>query len=1071
MGRKEGEKSIYEVLIRTEEALAGRLRTVWDIAEKSILGAQTSDTRSLHVKAVERNLSRLIPDRWKGKKVNALELFVLAASSYLHDNGKIDPLTGDHGTTGAENIMKDPNFYGLTEKQAELIAPIIWVHTNRNQIYEIDEIRHLGHYEVHLRDLAALFCLADTLDCESERVLKGAKEGLPKTRFRRQISGWFLDDKDEDCIRLEATPKSLLDLECLWEGLEYIRNREIGPVSNQLKLAGYPSKIKLKIISDHLGKAKPITKVRDLPRLDFYTEHEENLFRGRQEEIEQLLANVHHQERVSLLSGKSGVGKTSLIRAGLFPILKKIEWKCIHTRLSSQEPVTRIVKDLWGELLSIDEPTPKGFVKALVQVAHRHHGTKILIVLDQFEEVTRVPIETLEDLQLGIRQVMARRFPDLRILISYQTESHDQVMHFLKSVSESVWQLPVLSLLPLTKEGARESLETLFASVQIGVDPGQLPDGRSVMNVILDDINAQGHGFYPPFLQIVAATLTDVARQRESLVTLELYKELGGAANIIGTFLLDQLNRFSSRKMHDLAENILGALVGEDAFIRQKSFEELQHETKIDVSVLRSTLEELEEKRLVRPLAGNKYEIIHSYLAQLVYQQLGEEKRETKRLRELLLLKSRGFASTHDFLSMTDLARLYCIRDRITPDKQEAKLLVHCCLAGIGPGWFWLRNYSAEGCLTFITEALSHPYERLRKNATEMIAALKGKEALPELERMLQDPRSSVRETAVWAIANLGISEALPELMEMLFDKSWAVREATIRALGKLQAREALSKIEKLLHDNYWQVRRATVEVLVQLGEIDKLEEWVKHPHWQIRAPAVKCLSELEGQKSLSWLRDMLSDPDWAVKTEVIRALSKLKDETSLEKIQQMADPKNEKDWRVREAAAEALVMLDEQHALQRVDRMLNDPDPYKRRIAVRLMAKLEGRNAVPRIAKRLKDRWWIVRIAAVKALTELDGEENLEKFFTLLKGENEKVRKALAQAIGKLGSDQFAMKLAKEIASLRFGEWGSAANDALVRIDRRLYCPFKMQLETLFGSTAEYTQAFRQPPDTILTP
>lgn len=1055
MGRKEGKESIYDALMRTkEDALASRLRTVWDIAEKSILGAQTSDNGhgagSLHVKTVEQNLSRLIPDEWKGSKVNPTELFILSASSYLHDNGKIDPDTGDHGTTGAEDIVKNWQFYGLTEMQAGLIAKIIWVHTNRDRIYEVDEIRHLGRDEVHLRDLAALFCLADTLDCEYERVLKSAKEGLPKTRFRRQVSAWFLDDRDDNCIRLEAVPKSLADWECLWESLNYIRDHEIVPISNQLKLAGYPSEIKLKTIKDSLGKEKPITKVGELPGLDFYTEYDESLFKGRQEEIEQLWANVLSENQVSLLSGKSGVGKTSLICAGLFQKLKRIEWQVVRCRLSSKEPVSQIVADLWRGLLSSDEAPPKGFIKALEQVAQRHQSTTTLIVLDQFEEVVRAPVETLKDFQLGILQVMARRFPNLRLLISYQTEVHDEVMCFLKSISQYVGHLPTYSLLALSREGAREALDTLFTSVQIGVDPRPLSEGRSVIDVILDDVSAQGQGFYPPFLQIVASTLTNTARLGDKLVTLELYKELGGAAIIIGQFLLNQLSGFGEKR--ELAENTLKALVGEGGFVRQKSLEELQHETKMDTSVLRDILEELENKRLVRPLLGDQYEVIHPYLARLVDQQLGEEEREMKRLRERLFLKSREFSSTKDFLSVTDLARLYCIRDRITPDKQEARLLMHCCLAEIGPGWYWFRNYTAEECLPFVTEALSHPYERLRKNATEMIAVLKGKDALPELKKMLNDPRSSVREAAVWAIANLRAYEALPELKRMLLDVNWAVKEATIRALGKLQARDASPKIEKLLYDHYWQVRWAAVEVIGQLGDSAKLKEWLKHPHWQIRGPAVKCLSELEGQKSLSWLKGMLHDTDWAVQTQVVRALIKLKDEESLKEIRQMTS--HEKGGKAKEAiveaAVEASVALEGENALPMLRSMLADRDAYKRKAAVKILAQLAGKSSAGLIVRLLQDRYSIVRIAVVEALTKTESKESLKKFFQKLRGENEDVRKALARGIAKLGSDQEAMKLAKIIASLKFGEWGNAANEALVRLDRKLYSPYQSKLKML---------------------
>jgi HEAT repeat protein len=1053
MARKEGEESIRDALQRTDKTLYNQVIRIWDVAEKWILEAQTSpdghSTGPNHVRTVEQNLSRLIPDEWKGNKdkINALELFILSATSCLHDTGKIDPFTNDHGITAASDIRNNPKAYELDENQADLISQIIRIHTNRDQISELDPIRHSGPYEIRLRNLAALFCLADTLHCDRERIMKNAKENLPKTRFRRQINAWFFDDREVDCVRLEAVPKNrTTDIECLREGLEYINNREMGSISTQLKLAGYPSEVKLKIISDWLENQSANTHERE-PGLSFYTERDESEFRGRREETDKLWGNVLSAP-VSLLSGKSGVGKTSLIMAGLFPRLTMTETPAVRCRLSSKEPVSQIVTDLWRELLSIDEPPPKGFAEAIRQVSERHPDTKVIIVLDQFEEVVRVPVETLGDLQLGILQTMARAFSNLRLLVSYQTEAHDEVMRFLKSIHEPVWQLPTSSLLPLSREGARETLDTLFASKKIGVDPSD-----PVIDIMLDDIYAQGQDFYPPFLQIVASTLIESAKLGDKLVTLALYKELGGAEKIIGTFLLNQLNAFVGQK-RVLAENILKILVGAGGLVRQKSFAELQHETKIDESVLHEILKELGDKRLILPVIGDKYEIIHSYLARLVDQQLGEEERELKRLREHLLLKSREFESTKDLLSMTDLARLYCVRDQITPDKQEAKLLMHCCLAGYGPSWYWIRNYTAEECTPFVVEALSHPNEQVRKNATEMIAVLKGKDALPYLKKMLEDDRSPVQEAAVWAIANLGMTEALPDIKKMLSEDNWAVREAAIRALGKLQAQDASTEIEELLQrDYYWQVRRAAVEVLVKLKGSEKLKEWIHDPDWRIKAPAIRCLSELEGEKSLSWLRPMLRDErDWAVRTEVVLALTKLKDEESLEQLRQMAD--FEKDWRVKEAAIEASIVLEGENALPTARMLLGDRDQYKRKTAARLVALLGGNNDAPLIARLLQDRWGMVRIAAVNALTRIDGEKSLKRFFQMLKSDNEDVRKALARGIGNLGSDKEAMKLAKMIASLKFGEWGGAANEALVRLDRKLYSPYQSKLRMLIEGT-----------------
>jgi len=690
MGREEGRKSIRDVLIGAREAranaLGARLKTLWDTAENQILEAQKSPDGNaagpLHVRKVEKNLSRLIPDGWKKREVNATELFILSAASCLHDTGKVDPSTKDHGQTAAHDIRKNHLVYGLDEEQAEWISQIVRIHTKREELNELEQILHSSGDEIHLRDLAALFCLADTLHCTHDRVLLCADKNHPKTKFRLRIGDWFLDKQDESCIRLEARAKDFADIECLREGLELTRRSELSPVALQLKTAGYPWKIDFKMVYDpdfleSMLKGKSLTRARETPGLGFYTEDDNDQFKGRKQDIETLWANVLATKAakdilpVSLFSGKSGVGKTSLIRAGLFPELKATGWQTAHCRPSVNDPVNQVVTDLWRDLLSRDELPPTGFVNAIKQVYERDQNAKTLIVLDQFEQIVRAPIKATEDIKIGIVQIMARRFPNLHLLVAYQTETHDETMSFLTSMSERVWNSPTHVLLPLSKESAKEALETLFTIKQVGVDPNS-----SVVDIILNDIDAQGRGFYPPFLQIVAETLSDYARLRKGLVTLELYKDSGGVGKMIGTFLMNQLNAFTGKK-REHAENILIALVGPGGSVRQKSFEELQTETGIDESQLREILKELKDKRLILPITGDKYEIIHSSLAQLCDEQLDEGSHELKRLREHLSSKSREFESTKGLLLMTDLAQLYRLRDDITPDKQEAELLMH----------------------------------------------------------------------------------------------------------------------------------------------------------------------------------------------------------------------------------------------------------------------------------------------------------------------------------------------------------------------------------------------------------
>ena len=73
-------------------------------------------------------------------------------------------------------------------------------------------------------------------------------------------------------------------------------------------------------LTDGHGRAR-LNPQNPWPGLKFYDEASRRYFRGRRKEAAVLLRMVQHSP-LTLLWGKSGLGKSSLLRAGLFPLLR-----------------------------------------------------------------------------------------------------------------------------------------------------------------------------------------------------------------------------------------------------------------------------------------------------------------------------------------------------------------------------------------------------------------------------------------------------------------------------------------------------------------------------------------------------------------------------------------------------------------------------------------------------------------------------------------------------------------------------------------------------------------------------
>jgi hypothetical protein len=133
-----------------------------------------------------------------------------------------------------------------------------------------------------------------------------------------------------------------------------------------------------------------------------YDDHE--YFFGREQELDVLEPQVTKQRFVAIV-GSSGSGKSSLIRAGLRPRLNKLRddrWKWIEMR-PGNAPVRRLalalaaLKSKTGELFQtwadrferVLTKSSLGIAEALRSVPQRAETSRVLLLVDQFEELFR----------------------------------------------------------------------------------------------------------------------------------------------------------------------------------------------------------------------------------------------------------------------------------------------------------------------------------------------------------------------------------------------------------------------------------------------------------------------------------------------------------------------------------------------------------------------------------------------------------------------------------------------------------------------------------------------------------
>ena len=143
------------------------------------------------------------------------------------------------------------------------------------------------------------------------------------------------------------------------------------------------------------------------PGLEAFREEDQSYFHGRRSEIEELHRLVL-RERLTVFFGVSGLGKTSLLQAGLFPILRNEHVLPVRIRLNYSEGMPDLCSQIKeaiaqeADAAGIEVPSLEG---TLWESFHREHAdfwnsrnrvVTPLLVFDQFEEIFTRSRETKE---------------------------------------------------------------------------------------------------------------------------------------------------------------------------------------------------------------------------------------------------------------------------------------------------------------------------------------------------------------------------------------------------------------------------------------------------------------------------------------------------------------------------------------------------------------------------------------------------------------------------------------------------------------------------------------------------
>jgi len=1058
-----GEKTLRQII---KGDFLTQINEIWRRGE-SYQDAQKGDNiqGELHCKAVETNLGKLIPDTKKEKELKQIDLFVLSAAACLHDIGKVvdDNAKGwksDHGKRSMQIILEEYDKLGLDRGQAIAVGYMVSAHGDGR----LDELPRkpivLGSEEINVIELAAIFRLADMLDTTYQRApeilskIKFPDGDIPsKWRGRQSINGWYLDEKDR--IILQAIPKED-EIDAVYT-LKAIMNEDLAKISPYLKLAGYPSELGELDIGDVFLKSGLKEKAilqRPFPGMAFYTKDDARIFKGRDDEIENLLPRISNWP-ITLLIGESGAGKTSLIHAGLFPKLETMSWKFVWTR-PFDNPEENIKKMIWSAFFEGEVDQRKSLLDVMKQAAEMCKPHQLLVVMDQFEDVLNCNVqEILDDFSLHLMAVQTDTIiPNLKVLISFREDAFVKLnSRLLKKITGSAQQFPSVELERLTRDGAKAALLSGLENAGIGLDPRQEKGQEQLLEIILDDTQKDADRLYPPYIQMVAETLCTRVDQKNPIITREIYlDQLEGADNIIARYLMERLNEFGYQK--EKAEKVLVFLTSSTGKKAQKSLIELSRETEIEIDELKEIVNKMIDLRMARVAGDDKFEIIHDYLGKVVDEELvKKEERTIKFLEEQLNLFYQNYkVHKTPIMAPPFMASLYRNRKRIKINEEKYPLILSTCLfEDYGLGWYWLKDVNTKKMFEMINGLIYHDNLKIRDEAIKIFVEIAKHEDWDKIIERLYDEDWVVRKAAIEAFVKIAKSEDRYKIPGMLHDENKDVRKAAIEAFVKIAKPEYRYKILGMLHDESKDVRKAAIEALVKIAKPEDRYKILGMLHDEskgVRKAAKKALAKIArpgGKGSRKWhkmiasLRDknrgarraaekafvnnarlgnrykiipMLHDEDEVIRRVAKKALAKIASPEDRDEIIEML---HDRDEGIRIFAKKALAKIAKDEDRNEISAILYDENMDVRRGDIKV-GKIAEHEDIDRIIEMLHDRDEVVREVAVEAFVKIAEHEDIDRIIEMLHDSDEVVRRAAVEAFVRIAKTEDRDKIIERL-------------------------------------------------------
>ncbi|WBX64599.1 Hercynine oxygenase [[Clostridium] scindens] len=417
--------------------------------------------------------------------------------------------------------------------------------------------------------------------------------------------------------------------------------------------------------------------------LHSYEQNEYMIFFGREKEISELFLRVRGARQIAMLTALSGYGKTSMINAGLIPALKKTNDYDVYYIRSGNNPWKSIINEVFHK----DPDTIMFDNLNIKQLSEKKYQ---LIIIDQFEECfVDSTVETLSEIDNRMMQLL-HFFPTISLLISIRQDFFTCLTKF-KFLNDAQIN-STYNLEPLTYISAVEAIKrpTEFEEYKFFYEEGLVE--QIVKDLSVEEDKTELY-IDPSQLQIVCYFLyQELQNRKESVITAEIYNELGKANGILENYIDESLKKYDEKRQI-LGKEILKCLVSsKNTRVSKTSMEiclellsNVEPKKEYSENDIKFMIERLVNARLVRTRTVSEgeqvYELTHEYIIRKINEWMDAETLRFKEVFELFRVEYRKWTLYKTIMPQNQYDEVWKYRNRINFMPQEKSYVLLCIIS------------------------------------------------------------------------------------------------------------------------------------------------------------------------------------------------------------------------------------------------------------------------------------------------------------------------------------------------------------------------------------------------------